>query len=248
MPVLGGLKVGVLGERFLLDIFDKVLPQLDGAVVDVGANVGQTLAKVKLADPARRYFGFEPNPACFYYLEKLVKANDWQGVSLFPIGLSYRTEIATLHAYSDRETDPKGSFKPDARPELDEVYTKQVSVFDYAVVDELIDTRIGLLKIDVEGAEHDVLTGMRARIERDAPLVVFELMTVQAMEARHQQTLDLLHAMGYRVQRICRDRNRRWSGLEPIASYSYEPVPGRSDYLAVPDRLAATLARLAPAA
>ena len=248
MPVLGGLKVGLLGERFLLDIFDKVLPHLGGAVVDVGANVGQTLAKVKLADPARRYFGFEPNPACFYYLETLVKANGWHGVSLFPVGLSYRTAIETLHAYSDRQTDPTGSFKPDARPELDEVYTKPVSVFDYAAVDEHIDAEIGLLKIDVEGAEHDVLTGMRARIERDLPLVIFELMTVPAMEARHQQTLDLFQAMGYRVQRIRRDTNRRWAGLEPMASYRYEPVPGRSDYLAVPDRLAATVARVAPAA
>lgn len=246
LPVLGGLKAGIRGELFLLDIFAALLPELDGSVVDVGANLGQTLVKVKLADPKRRYYGFEPNPACFDYLEKLVSANRWSGITLFPVGLSDRTAIARLHAFSRRATDPKGSLKPEARPDVDPVYTKHVVVFDYAAVDALIDDPIALLKIDVEGSEYEIIASMQARISRDRPLVVFELMTVPAMEARHQQTIELLGSYGYRVYRIDRDSGRHWRGLTPLSSYVYAAVPAQSDYLAVPEKRLAMVERLAP--
>lgn len=79
VPLIGGFKVGLSGERFLLDLMDHFLPCIRGAVVDIGANVGQTLVKAKLAAPGRTYYGFEPNPACFHYLEALVQANGWGG-------------------------------------------------------------------------------------------------------------------------------------------------------------------------
>ncbi len=63
IPLVGRLKVGLSGEKFLLDIFELLLPKLEGAFVDVGANLGQTLCKVKLVDAARTYYGFEPNAA-----------------------------------------------------------------------------------------------------------------------------------------------------------------------------------------
>ena len=40
LPVLGGLKAGISGQRFLLDILKHFLPKLDGAVVDVGVVKG----------------------------------------------------------------------------------------------------------------------------------------------------------------------------------------------------------------
>ena len=69
IPVIGGLKVGISGEKFLLHVLRLFLPKVDGAVVDVGMNLGQTLCKVKLVDPTRSYYGFEPNAACHAYLE-----------------------------------------------------------------------------------------------------------------------------------------------------------------------------------
>ena len=40
IPVLSGLKVGISEEKFLLDILAFLLPKLDGAFIDAGANLG----------------------------------------------------------------------------------------------------------------------------------------------------------------------------------------------------------------
>src|SRR5205823_4155393 len=46
-----------IGEPWLFKAFEKVLAAREGAFLDVGVNLGQTLIKVKLIDPARRYVG-----------------------------------------------------------------------------------------------------------------------------------------------------------------------------------------------
>lgn len=233
LPVIGGFKVGIRGELFLLDIFDFILPKLDGAVLDVGVNVGQTLVKVKLAKPDQRYYGFEPNPNCFAYLESLVQANEWGDVTFFPFGLSNQTSILSLHVSSEKPTDSMGSFLPKARPELIMNRVRHVAVFEFAKIDPLIKERIGLLKIDVEGYELEVVRGFAEAIRRDKPVIVFEMLPIQSLATRHEQTVEMLQSFGYRVFLIAKHENRHWAGLQVIDTFTCPTEAKQSDYLAV---------------
>jgi len=236
IPVVGGLKVGVSGEKFLLDILKLVLPKLEGAVVDVGVNLGQTLCKIKLVDTTRRYYGFEPNAACHAYLETLVRVNDWPNVTLFPCGLSDRTSILRLHVSAQDATDGLGSFLPsmEQRPEGVLNDAKCAVAFRFAELAQLIEQRIAFLKIDVEGSELEVVRGMAATIRRDEPLVAIELMPDRTLVGRHEQTVALLQSLEYDVFCIKKDDDNRWAGLQPMSSYVFTIAASMTDYLAIP--------------
>ncbi len=230
----------------MLDLLDALLPHLDGAVLDIGANLGQTLAKIKLADPERAYFGFEPNAACFYYLEKLVQANDWRNVELFPIGLSNRTSISKLHSFSDVPTDSLASLHPGLQPGLATKRVRYASVFSLNDIDELIGEDIAVAKIDVEAGEFEALEGMSECITHKRPVVIVELMQIPELETQHRRSVQLLNSYGYRVLMIRRDRSRHWAGLDPVTDYAYTADPGCNYYLAVPEELIDLIIGLSP--
>ena len=238
LPVLGGLKVGISGERFLYDILKHFLPKLDGTVIDVGVNLGQTLCKVKLVDPKRSYYGFEPNASCHAYLDHLVRANAWSDVLIFPFGLSDQASILRFHLPPDAPTAGTGSFLPsllpDGRREIALSSIKHAAVFSYSEVAGLIDERIAFLKIDVEGTELKVVRGMAEAIGRDEPIVALELIPDETLAGLHEQTMMQLQSLGYALFAIKRQSNKRWAGLEPIHEYTLPDNRSIADYLAIP--------------
>src|SRR5690348_13368483 len=65
VPVIGGIQCEE-SEPWFLQLLTLLLPYNKGSFVDVGANLGQTMIKVKALDSARKYIGFEPNPTCAF--------------------------------------------------------------------------------------------------------------------------------------------------------------------------------------
>src|SRR5262245_40272959 len=76
IPAINGMECDIT-EPWMLEILDGLLARTKGAFIDVGVNVGQTLVKVKSISIDRSYIGFEPNPACLYYVGELIKQNQF---------------------------------------------------------------------------------------------------------------------------------------------------------------------------
>lgn len=142
----------------------------DASCVDVGCNVGAILSEMLRAAPRGRHYAFEPLPDLFAELRR--RFGDAPNVTLFNVALSDHSgqsafqHVVTNHAYSGlrrRRYD---------RPH-EEVVEITVAV---EPLDRLLPAgaRIDLIKIDVEGAELEVLRGATATIRRCQPLIVFE--------------------------------------------------------------------------
>src|SRR5438552_790474 len=71
----------------------------DGAFIDVGANVGQTLLDLHLSCPGTQYVGFEPNVACVTYLRELIKTNSMSNCQILPVALADKNECRLLMRY-----------------------------------------------------------------------------------------------------------------------------------------------------
>jgi FkbM family methyltransferase len=231
VPVVGGLKVGISGEPFLRDIFRYALPRLEGAVIDVGANLGQTLCKVKIVDRDRAYYAFEPNAACYAYLERLVLANEWPAVTVFPCGLSDRAGMVPLHTTEDSEVSGLSSFLPAAHSRL--TRTKLAAAFSYIELSRFVEPPVAFVKIDVEGGELEVLRGMSEMLRQHEPLIVVELLPQASLLERHHETWALLESLGYEIFSVVLEPDKHWGGLRPMSSYALPEHVAMTQYLAI---------------
>lgn len=153
----GGLEPGV--RRVL-----QALARPGGAAADVGANIGlHTLALARAVGPQGRVYAFEPEPGPRGQLQKMAALNGLRWVELHDSALGARAETMVFNIspvighsslYALPEEDGEGrQIRVQVRP-LDEVVEPGLS--------------LDVVKIDVEGAELDVLAGM-ARVLSDNP-------------------------------------------------------------------------------
>lgn len=136
--------------------------------IDVGCHKGEILDIILSLSPNGRHFAFEPIPSLFAEL----KRKYGQQCTIFPYALS-DTEGRTTFNFVRNAPAYSGINRRKyavAEPDIEEIDV------ELKRLDDLIptDTPIGLIKIDVEGAEMGVLRGANELLNRDRPLVIFE--------------------------------------------------------------------------
>lgn len=169
---------------------------------DVGANVGQTLLKVKSIDPAVKYIGFEPNPNCVSYLLELLSLNRFGIATIYPVGISDHNGIMDLQLYSDNITDTSASLVPEFRGAPIGIIKVPVCKLEVLGLDEGV--KAGIIKIDVEGGELAVLNGLIESLMRDRPLVICEVLPVYhkgniGRLTRQRELESLLESLNYSI-------------------------------------------------
>lgn len=139
-------------------------------VLDIGVNVGQTMLDIKEIIPKATYFGFEPNPACVFYTNEVIRLNNFTNASILPFGLGQKTEMA--HLYSSAWDDASSSVLKREDAEYSSViYTKNGD--EFIAQEDIAD--IAFIKIDTEGYEFLVIQGLEKTIDRDQPIVFCEI-------------------------------------------------------------------------
>jgi FkbM family methyltransferase len=141
-----------------------------GAVaVDVGANVGYySLLMSRGVGPGGRVYAVEPAPTIRSRLEKNVALNGATNIKVVPYGISDRTERRSFHL---SQGNSGGSH-------FAEVTIQGNDGLELRPLDQIIATedlsRVGLIKIDVEGMEQIVLGSIHNLLPRLAPdLAIF---------------------------------------------------------------------------
>jgi FkbM family methyltransferase len=156
-------------------------------VADVGANHG--LYTHVLAKRGARVEAFEPQPECVAVLRAYASRRRPGNVRVHPVALSAAAGTGTLHLPHGSPSSPSASLRPttDTDGAL-EVILEPLDGFEF--------TDLTLVKIDVEGAELDVLRGATATLRRCRPLLFVEI------EQRHHRepiaaVFDEITSFGY---------------------------------------------------
>lgn len=249
IPVLSGVgnPFPEAAEPWMLELLQRVLPFRDGAFLDVGVNEGQTLIKLRVLDPAREYWGFEPNPVCLHYVERLIAANNYQNTRLIPVALSSSDGIASLTLYSQSETDSAASVIPDFRSSSEAVSQKFVPCFSWKSVEETTRIgKLGVVKIDVEGGETEVIQTLFDKLCEDRPVVILEILPTYTAANRQrldrqQTTLDHFARANYQMFRILKRPNGTYGGCQPLEDIGIQADINLSEYLFAPKELVADL-------
>ena len=160
-----GQQISVLGV-FDLIVTETLWRLCDAGdlAVDVGANIGyMTAALARCVGPAGMVISFEPHPTIYKELLAnvpllAVSRNGRVHARQAAVGAS--RSVMQLHVPEDLERHPGES----SLRRLDHLKesSQQISVEVWALDDELPDdARIGVMKLDVEGFELEVLKGAR---------------------------------------------------------------------------------------
>ena len=144
--------------------FEEALRRSEGMTcIDLGANVGKYTKK--MASVAKRVIAFEPDPwAC---AELRANIADLDNVIIENAAAGACEKKALLYRHARFDSDPAlyseaSSVIADKRnlTEEDAVEVRQIDFIRYI---EGLDEEIGVLKIDIEGAEVDLLESMLDR-------------------------------------------------------------------------------------
>jgi FkbM family methyltransferase len=179
---LSGRESFVFREIYLDHIYERLadfVSQPGWTVFDLGANIG--IFSVQQALRGTRVYAFEPNPACHARLSKTITENALSSrVSLFNCAVGAGQGTAILQV--GRST-LGGTIRADLLGARGSALPVRVTSLD-RIVPPLGIARIDLLKMDVEGAEVDVLVGAQrtlALVNR----IVLEYHSEELLEALH---------------------------------------------------------------
>ncbi len=208
-------------------------------------NVGQTPLTARACDPNWEYVGFEPNPRSWLAASELVAANGFGHCALLPVGLSDKTALASY--LSNSLTDKSGSTIDDYRDPAKHTYRykQYVSVVrGEEALHEVGVGEIGVLKVDVEGAEKEVLQGQSSVIERDRPLIIIEVLPVYEAgtptgKVRLERQTAIENLMAQSI--YCMVRVEPPAGLRPNVESGVHGDLALSNYVLCPDEKQGTM-------
>lgn len=196
-------------------------------VFDVGANVGElTLLFSRFAGSGGAVHAFEPSAGAFKRLETVCVAAGRRNVVLNNLALADKKGFIRLHVYPD---DFLSFNSQAARPlkdygvNIEPVGIEEISattVDDYCAEHKI--GQIDLLKIDVEGAELQVMRGAETLLKSGRiKCLTFEFgQTTFDMGNRPEEIEQYLDEMNYKISNIIKDAPI-FPGRESVAAAKF---------------------------
>lgn len=170
------------------------------SVVDIGAHYGYfTLLAAELVGEQGKVISFEAAPKTYEVLRK--NTQDLPQVRSNNLAVSDKDGVMTFYEfpilYSEYNTLKVEQFEneqwfEEQKPE--EIQVKTVTL-DGLLAKQ--STQIKLVKIDVEGAEFQVLKGCEEYLSQQAPMVVMEYLSADRHNASHLEAENFITGLGY---------------------------------------------------
>lgn len=196
-------------------------------VLDIGANIGYyALMELRLIGPTGSLIAVEPSPSNVALLKRNLALNGYNDIEVHHGAISDRSqtrpfflsEMSNLNTFHDTGT---GSLH---------LKGESISVATWSVPEIMRGRRLDLIRMDVEGHEVEVLTGLLPAIERGemAPMVIFET-HLSRYSDEHDISVPLrrLFDHGYRIKLAGSSSERGTAILQRLGYTNGTPV--RSD-------------------
>ncbi len=183
-------------EVFAFGAYDEIGKiEPDSVVIDIGANLGAFLLWANERAGTIRGLAFEPDPVAYAYLETNLAANAIGGVSARAAAVGGAAGVAQLHRTGDG--DGISTLHPGTYAEqLTEQLEVPVVAFD-TLMEELAGEDIAVLKLDCEGAEHDIVLNSAPATWDRIQRVALEYHPVSGRSADALESA--LHERGFRT-------------------------------------------------
>lgn len=166
--------------------------QSNFTVYDLGANAGyMSLLFSKLA---KQVYCFEPMPANLEILHSNIESNNISNISVYPYAISNENTVLEFPV-----TDNKSAYTyvKDSANYKDSIKAIQIQGYklDTVIEEKNLDPP-NLIKIDVEGAEYDVLHGAKKTLQEHKPIILLATHDLQVAGIK-DKCISFLKGLGY---------------------------------------------------
>jgi FkbM family methyltransferase len=186
-------------------------------IFDIGAYVGLYTVLAAHMNPAAEVYAFEPHPYAYDRLLRNVTLNRLSNVQCFRAAVGEADTSAQLYC-GPGEMPTSSSLSADFMRRNGPLRGVPVTV---VTIDEFVRKcgigRVGLVKIDTESTEPQVLRGMIEILRRDRPFIIAEVLRDRGSE---EPLSKILHPLGYRFYL-----------LTPSGPQLVERIRGHSEWL-----------------
>ena len=167
-----------LKEIYIEEVYKFNADKEEPVIIDCGANIGLSILYFKNLYQKAKIIAFEPDPHIMTLLKKNIAVYQYDDVKL--INAAVWTEETNILFYSEGSVGGKIDFNASTKSNQVEVPT--IRLKDY------LHSKVDFLKIDIEGAEYDVLKDCREllnnvehlfieyHVERDKPQYLHEIL------------------------------------------------------------------------
>ncbi len=186
-------------EMPVQEVFSQYLKPGD-IFYDIGANVGFfTIVAAKIVGSTGKVYAFEPEAVNAATVRRNAQINNYAHVTVVEKAVSRTTGVEKLWL-----TENCGGHTLASVGTVSDA--KNSITVDTVSIDDLIDKKLieppTFVKIDVEGAEIDVLNGMSQTIKEYQPMIIYEVddREKEGLLNKHKEIDNFLHSQGYEIK------------------------------------------------
>jgi FkbM family methyltransferase len=174
----------------------------DDVFYDIGANIGfVSLVAARAVGPRGRVYAFEPVPRNSAAIERSAALNGFAWIDVYSVAAGARSgrDALRLARHIGGAALACAEPPPDCRGEL---------AVDVVAIDDAIGgwglRPPSLVKIDVEGAELDVLQGMTRTLRTARPMVIYEIdaATATSLERKAEAIAGFMQGLNYDLEAL----------------------------------------------
>jgi FkbM family methyltransferase len=178
--------------RRFSQVYSRLFP-LD-TILDIGANFGyHTLLFSKIATTI---YAFEPQTQNFHLLQENIKMNEITNVIAINDACGDESVQVHLPIFDGTRMENMGDITPNLVHTATYSQARSIRLDDYPFT-----SKIGLIKIDVQGWEKKVLLGATNLLDRDRPVLIVEFESFQLSKTQTscRELFDFIRKLNYSI-------------------------------------------------
>jgi len=200
-------------EKGILKYIQKHFKQ-DGVFVDVGANIGLMSLFVSRYFPLANIHAFEAHPETAVILRENLSLNSFSNnITVHSVALGSERSTVSISADLDANRGGASIVNEGQQP---------ISVECFTMDEVLAESKVDLIKIDVEGYELHVLQGAKKIIESQHPVLIIEISQDRDGTDQTKAIWNFVQEMGFVVFKFKGTKERK-SNLIKVSSFDQLP-------------------------
>ncbi|HEY5137860.1 MAG TPA: FkbM family methyltransferase, partial [Methylococcales bacterium] len=177
---------------------EEVIEKISLPILDVGAHIGIFSLYARAINPTAKIYAMEPEKENFGLLLKNIEANDLKDVKSYKVALSSKTAERNLAIELDSINHHLADENFGDGAEAHYIKVPSISLRDFLEKNDI--ARVGLLKMDIESGEYEVLENMQEEVFGRIDNIILEYHNYGGRN--YKELEDILRENGFTVQRF----------------------------------------------